>query len=181
MQNKDTMGHAIRSILPLVRQAVRRYVDDPDDCQDVVQEVLLKLWKSRGRLPALDLLPDSYIWKTAYTSAVDLYRKQMSERHFADRSCALVPPGDFVDANGEVRCRVLPLAAPEASDPFVAEAVESALSLLSPKLRQALLLSVDGYSYADIARVQEANIGTVRSRLHYARKYTREALEAVVG
>jgi len=104
------------------------------------------------------LISGSYIWKTAYTSAVDLYRRQRVDQHFVDRSCGLAPNGDLVDAKGEVRSHAVHETLQDAPDPFVAEVVESVISRLSPTLRHALLLSVEGYSYAEIARVQEANL-----------------------
>lgn len=59
---------------------------------------------------------------------------------------------------------------------YVATRIREALAELSPVLRQALLLYADGMSYVQIADLTKANIGTVRSCLHYARKKARGLL-----
>jgi RNA polymerase sigma-70 factor (ECF subfamily) len=49
--------------------------------------------------------------------------------------------------------------------------IEGALEKLSPEHREAILLrEVQGLEYKEIADVMECSIGTVMSRLFYARK-----------
>lgn len=53
------------------------------------------------------------------------------------------------------------------------------LNQLSPPHRSALLLHfVEDFSLEEIARVTQTHIGTVKSRLHYAKKSLRALLEA---
>ncbi len=57
-------------------------------------------------------------------------------------------------------------------------ALERALDTLSPPLRVALVLrEMHGLSYEEIARVLRLPVGTVRSRLHKARKKFQEVWE----
>jgi RNA polymerase sigma-70 factor, ECF subfamily len=57
-------------------------------------------------------------------------------------------------------------------------AMEALLQRLGPVQREVLLLRYrDDLSYAEIALVAGCSIGTVRSRLHYARERLRELLE----
>lgn len=55
--------------------------------------------------------------------------------------------------------------------------VEEALDKLSPEHKQCLLLVADGLSYEEMALVQKVPIGTVMSRLFYARKKAQHAFK----
>jgi len=60
-----------------------------------------------------------------------------------------------------------------------AEAIHLALDELPAEQREALVLRfLEGMSYEEIARVAGCELGTVRSRLHYAKRALRRALEA---
>jgi len=55
--------------------------------------------------------------------------------------------------------------------------IQSAIDLLPAEIRSILLLAdIEGYSYEEIAEFMSCPIGTVRSRLHRARKAVRETL-----
>jgi RNA polymerase sigma-70 factor (ECF subfamily) len=54
---------------------------------------------------------------------------------------------------------------------ITAERVQKALEKLSPEDRLLIKLrDIDGLSYEEIASVLQKPVGTVKSRLHYARK-----------
>jgi RNA polymerase sigma factor (sigma-70 family) len=55
--------------------------------------------------------------------------------------------------------------------------IESALATLPPEFRAAVVLcDVEGLSYDEIARILDAKLGTVRSRIHRGRAMLRTAL-----
>jgi RNA polymerase sigma-70 factor (ECF subfamily) len=57
------------------------------------------------------------------------------------------------------------------------DALQKALATLSESHRHVIVLrEVDGLSYEEIAEITESHVGTVMSRLHYARKNLQEAL-----
>jgi RNA polymerase sigma-70 factor (ECF subfamily) len=64
----------------------------------------------------------------------------------------------------------------------VAAAIQAAVSELAPEYRAAFLLrEYHGLEYAEIAETLELDLGTVKSRLHRARKALRERLSEVHG
>ena len=55
--------------------------------------------------------------------------------------------------------------------------IEQSLRRLPENQRAVLILhDIEGFSYQDIAEIIGANIGTVRSRLHYGRQKLKELL-----
>jgi RNA polymerase sigma-70 factor (ECF subfamily) len=76
------------------------------------------------------------------------------------------------------------LAEEGADDDFSAEDAErvhAALGKLAPEHREVLLLRFfEGMAYEDIARVTGCQVGTVRSRIHYAKRALRRVLEGVL-
>lgn len=70
-------------------------------------------------------------------------------------------------------------AAEEDPDATVdAEAVRMKVEALAPEHREALLLRfVEDMSYEEIAQVTGTALGTVRSRIHYAKRALRRAME----
>jgi len=57
--------------------------------------------------------------------------------------------------------------------------VQKALEMISPKMRSVLVLfEIEGYSIEEVADTLRISRGTVKSRLHYARRKLREILES---
>jgi RNA polymerase sigma-70 factor (ECF subfamily) len=138
-----------------------RMVGDLDAADDLCQEVWCDVYRGLARLA----LPEAFrTW---------LYR---IARHRALR---------------ELRKKRLPLASLEGIDVpedqgddgfswMDAESVHAALVHLTPAHREVLLLRfVEGMAYEDIARITGCHVGTVRSRLHYAKDALRRALEGM--
>ena len=58
--------------------------------------------------------------------------------------------------------------------------LDAAFDRLPEEQRSAFLLSeVEGLSYAEIARIEDVAVGTVKSRIHRARERLRELLKHV--
>lgn len=66
----------------------------------------------------------------------------------------------------------------ERTDVLDAEALRLRLDALSVEHREALMLRfIEDMSYEEIARVTSSTLGTVRSRIHYAKRALRRAIE----
>jgi len=69
-----------------------------------------------------------------------------------------------------------------AADGELESLVNEAIDTLSPRHREVVLLrEVQGLSYEEIADVVGCSVGTVMSRLHYARKNLKERIRPYLG
>src|SRR5262249_32507942 len=67
------------------------------------------------------------------------------------------------------------LSSPDTYGDVMTE-IDSVMANLTVPFRQVLMLVADGYSYDEIAALTGVKIGTVRSRLHHARKKAQSLL-----
>ena len=132
-------------------RVARGYLHSPDECADAVQEALCKAWGKRGAISPERFRP----WLT---------RIVINECHNIGRHKKRVQP-------------MAELEPPETSAAPLPDLAEE-LSALPEKLRTPLLLHyVEGFSLEEIAAALRVPIGTVKSRLHLARKALRLELE----
>ena len=124
------------------------------DCADAVQEALARAWARRGRVEAAYFRP----W---------LMRIVINECHTIGRKRRRVVLVDEVEQ---------PAPAFEPPD----ERLKQALSAVPEKLKVPLLLHyLEGFSVAEVAQILRIPQGTVKSRLHHARKRLRVEWEAM--
>jgi RNA polymerase sigma-70 factor, ECF subfamily len=127
-----------------------------DAAEDVQQEVWLSVYRSIASV-ANPRAFRTWLFRTTRHRAVDYLRTQKRERELI----ADVP----LDALGTLEPTV------ESVEGDVTESMLDALDSLAPAHREVCLLRYrDGMSYAEIAMVMGCSIGTVRSRLHYAKE-----------
>lgn len=146
-------------VVRLAAHVLRR----PEEAEDVAQEAFLRAFRSlrsfrgEGRF---------YTWIYPIVVRVCLDRRRL------------------VRGSGEVAASETPAA--HAGPPVAREVetrvlVEALLDRLSPPMRAALVLrELEGLDYAEISRVLEIPVGTVRSRLNAARARFRELWQAAM-
>jgi len=170
--DRDAFGALFAAYRDKVASIACRYVRDPEAALDIVQEAFLKAFKNIAEFKGDSLF---YTWLTriAINLAIDATRKRRDSR--------VIPFDNYVEG-GEIR----PMKAPTERNPgdaAVAGEFEAALKDAIEKLgehhRKVFLLhAVEDMAYKDIAAALGISIGTVMSRLHYARKYLREMLKS---
>lgn len=143
------------------------------DAWDLSQEAFIKAWKA---LPRFEARSSFYTWLYRITHNVtyDWLRKQRvrAEGEF-DESVQT-----SVEASARTAPR--PQASPDEklSHMEIRERIEEAIQQLSPEHRAVILLKeVDGHQYNEIAEIVGCSIGTVMSRLFYARKKLQSLLK----
>jgi RNA polymerase sigma-70 factor, ECF subfamily len=156
----------IKSIKQIVRQTLIHSVGDCPDFEDIEQEAVMHIFAKRNKIPT-GVTHNSYIRTIAKNCAYDILRRKYNFKNLANE----MPYSQAEDQDTEGHVHEHFVSYPkEASDPFVVKMVSEAISQLSPKHQKVLLLRAQDVEYKDIAKLLNISEGTVRSRLHYAKK-----------
>ena len=145
---------------PRLRYYLRKMLRDVQGAEDALQDVWLDVFRAVARLADAGAFR-AWLYRIARDRALREHRKRR-------------PPPRPLQEVGPIDGR--------AEEPdFTAEDVErihAALDELAADHREALVLRhVEAMSYEEIARVVGCPVGTVRSRLHHARRALRGVLE----
>jgi RNA polymerase sigma-70 factor (ECF subfamily) len=135
-----------------------------DDAEDVQQEVWLTVYRSLSALgnPAAFR---TWLFRTTRHRAIDFLRRRKRERELIEEATVVAveasePGGDTGFAGVEETL------------------LENALARMPPPQRELLWLRYrDELSYAEIALVVGSPLGTVRTRLHHAKRRLHELLK----
>ncbi|MDZ4290200.1 MAG: sigma-70 family RNA polymerase sigma factor [Prosthecobacter sp.] len=149
-------------------------IQNETEAWDLSQEAFIKAWRA---LPQFKLDSSFYTW---------LYRITHNVTYDWLRKKKIQGDGEFDDSHTEHRVAAGAETVPHGDPaPDVAmkrmelgERIRDAIAQLSPDHRQVILLrEVDGLAYEEIAEVVPCSLGTVMSRLFYARKKLQELLK----
>jgi RNA polymerase sigma-70 factor (ECF subfamily) len=169
----DAFAEAFESYRELLYRIACRMVGH-SDADDVVMETYLKAWRSIPKFRGEAALKN-WLIRILRSCATDLLRKQSREEARTMRPAIDGEEG----AQGIDRLPDEGILPPDrkAEIDDLGEHIQLALRDLSDDHRAAILLrEVDGLSYREIAQATGVGIGTVMSRLFYAKKHLRQAL-----
>ena len=147
---------------------IRNMIHQEADAWDLAQEVFIKAWQALPRFEAKARF-STWLYRISHNVVYDWVRKrkiesagelndEIFEKDRIDPSSSTTPSGgespDSSMSLGELRVKI-----------------EVALSKLSAEHREVVILKdVQGLSYKEIADVMGSTLGTVMSRLFYARQ-----------
>lgn len=160
-----------------IHHLVCRYIRDPEDALDVVQEAFIKAWRA---LPQFRGESQFYTW--LYRIAVNCSKNHLVSR---DRR----PPNLDFDLDEDLNRNSVPEQLHDLDDPEALAArdelqtgIFAAVADLPDELRTAVMLcEFDGLSYEEIATVMDCPVGTVRSRIFRAREAIDERIRPLLG
>ena len=139
-------------------------VHDEQTSLDIVQETFINAARHVGSLRDDDKF-GSWLFGIAHQKCIQRWRKQAREEALRDEFAAA--PAEFEDDPGELLVRQ------EQEAEFLA-----LLDQLPLPQRSVLLLHfVEDFLLEEIAGITGAALGTVKSRLHYAKKALRKLIE----
>jgi RNA polymerase sigma-70 factor (ECF subfamily) len=141
-----------------------RYLNNREEAEDMVQEVMMKLWEGRDR--KLNFASPA-AWCTTMTrnACIDIIRRKRRIRHEELSDEILMPES----VAGLVSV---------TDDREAVRIIGTIVSRLKEPYRSAVILrDMEGYSYEETAEVMQTNINALRTVLSRARKSIREEME----
>lgn len=135
-----------------------------EDAEDVQQDVWLTVYRSIGTLSNPGAFR-TWLFRTTRHRAIDFLRKRRRERELVEEAAVVAVEASEPDVESR-------MASIDAS------VLETALAEIPPLQREVLQLRYrDDMSYAEIALVVGCPVGTVRTRLHHAKRRLYERLK----
>jgi RNA polymerase sigma-70 factor (ECF subfamily) len=146
------------------------------DAWDLAQDGFVKAWKSIGRFRGQSSFY-TWLYRILMNVTIDALRKKsiQSGTEFDDAiGLQQIEPGAATAPHTEMQ------PAEKLSDQEIRSRIDAAIEKLSPEHRAAIVMrEIDGLEYSEIAEQMECSIGTVMSRLFYARKKLQALLKDV--
>ena len=151
-------------------------VRNEQDAWDLAQDGFLKAWKSIGRFRGQSSF-FTWLYRILMNVTIDWVRKRQIEGgvEFDDtQALQAIEPG----ATTAPRAELQPVA--RLKDKEIRERIDASIERLSPEHRTVIVLrEIEGLEYQEIADIMDCSIGTVMSRLFYARKKLQTMLKDV--
>lgn len=144
-----------------------RVLGDPHQAQEVVQDVFLEVWRTAARFDPGRGSAVGWVLTITHRRAVDRVRSSSASRR---RDTSWHDTGqDATEVDATFDTALANLAA---------RRVRAALTTLTPVQRRAIELAyIGGYTYADVAHLMQAPLGTTKTRIRTALLRLREHLE----
>lgn len=141
----------------IIVKTVRGFTTKPSDADDLSQEIVLALWRSIDSFRG-NAKPSTWIWRIALNRAISWQR------------AAKAPHIDLDDVPE-------PSAKERADDALLVDRIYAAIRTLAPLDRSLMMLSLEGYSYVEIAEMTGLTETNVGARLSRARTRLADRLE----
>ena len=149
-------------------------VQNETEAWDLAQEAFIKAWKA---LPGFKGDAAFYTWlfRITHNVAYDWLRKKKIRAEGNEFDDSRADHG--IAAGAETAPRGVPAPDTALKQAELGQRIRQAIGQLSADHQQAILLrEVEGLSYEEIAQTMQCSVGTVMSRLFYARKKLQEIL-----
>ncbi len=143
------------------------------DAKDLAQEAFLRVYRALSRVePGVPL--EAWLYRIVLNLFIDQLRRRGKVRLEPLDAPVVTPRGNEVE-------RTLPDPSPNPEEQVVTgqldAEIQQALVALSPDLRVVVVLvDIQGFSYEEVAQILRVPLGTVKSRLHRARRFLRDRL-----
>jgi RNA polymerase sigma-70 factor (ECF subfamily) len=160
---------AFDNLITLYRERIYMHtfqiVRNEEDALDLTQETFIRAWRSLTGFDGTATL-SSWLHRIATNAAIDLCRRRRirPQTEIGSESMKIDPASRTTPSKPEA-----PGASLDRAE--IKRRVEEAFSALSPEHRAVIVLKeIEDLSYEEIARHLGCSLGTVMSRLFYARK-----------
>lgn len=137
-----------------------------EDAEDLLQDTMLKAFSNKDKFQEGTNLK-GWLFTIMKNIFINKYRRAMKSRIFNDDT-----DNQFYINSASSSSRN------EGEGALVMKDIQSAISRLSDNLRTPFMMSYTGYKYEEIAETLKIPLGTVKVRIHNARKELMNNLQA---
>ena len=159
------VAEAIGRAGPRLARFIRRRVPDPQDAEDILQDVLYELVEASRLMQPIEQV-SAWLFRVARNRITDLFRRRNREGEPLELEDLLPSPE----------------AGPEAlfARQVLLEEIEEALDELPEEQREIFIAhELEGLSFRELAERTGTSVNTLLSRKHYAVLHLRARLHAI--
>jgi RNA polymerase sigma-70 factor (ECF subfamily) len=166
----EAFGALVTKYRTRIHAVIAGIIRNDEEAWDVSQDVFLRAWKSLGAFRGGSSFY-TWLYRIATNASLDWLRRR--------RNAPTVPYEDAVAAGDDPVADAAQTAPSRSLDAAeIRQRIGSALDKLSPEHRAVIVLKeLEGMQYHEIAEAVGCSIGTVMSRLFYARRRLQSLLK----
>jgi len=162
--NKGAMNEIYKTYAPALNGFIRLFLADPNDVADIIHDTMLDVWRKAERFEGRSSLK-TWIFSIAKNKSIDRNRKHGRLK--------------YSDEPIEIEDEAL-----NAAELFnlsqKASAVREAVAQLKPDHRRVIHLSFfEDLTYKEIAEIENCPVGTVKTRILYAKRSLQHILHSL--
>jgi RNA polymerase sigma-70 factor, ECF subfamily len=162
-----TFQNHVISISPTLKPFAIRLTGDVTDAEDLIQETMFRALSNEERFQTGTNLK-AWLFTIMKNIFINNYRKKVKRNTIVDTTDNMF----YINSSAET--------VNDGERSFVMNDIMQAIQKLSPDFRVPFLMHYKGYKYHEIAEKLNLPLGTVKSRIFFARKELKEQL-AVYG
>ena len=157
--DKDAFSELIRRYQAPLRYFISRLLEDKQMSEDIFQETWLTVIRRIHSLNSIDAF-STWLYRIARNK---VYQQLRRKKKLSKLDGNIAAPGDIENSD---------------FSPEDMAKVHRCLKELLPEYREVLMLRfLEQMSYKQISQVVNCNLGTVKSRIHYAKLALKEEME----
>ncbi len=148
-----------------LHEFVLMYLKQEEDAEEIVQEVFVKIWESRGKIDVY-LSFEAFLFTIAYNATISLLRKRVSESKSREYLKSLQQIDSAEQVIDEIQYNELN------------QKVQSLLNQLTPRQKEIFVLSrEEGLTHKEIADKLNISESTVNNHLVTTLKYLKTNID----
>jgi len=164
----DVYEHLVQRYRQRIFALAFSMLRNEQDAVEVAQDTFVRAWQNLGKFRSESSV---YTWLYRITTNLCIDRARRRDRR----------PEVALTDDAPEPVAATPGPAAEAQHRELGRQIDAALAELSPEHRAVIQLrEFEGLDYAEIAQAVGCNIGTVMSRLFYARKHLQKILKETI-